>query len=640
MLDQVFMQVLDMNRTASVVILIVLLVRLGLKRFPKYISYALWSVVLFRLLCPISLESVISIIPNMTPTVYHYSLVNEDFSIIEVRDVTHQIIEDVFIERNDEEHMQKTENTVDEIGTDVVFTWQDLLIYWGKYVWLAGISVLLVYNIISYVRIRKKTATAIPIRENIYCVDGPISPFVMGMFRPKIYLPSGLTTPEQEFIVLHEQIHIKRFDYIIKPLAFILLCVHWFNPMVWVAFMFSSKDMEMSCDEAVVKRLGEKIKVDYSETLLSLTSGTQMIRGLLLAFGKGDTKGRIKNMANMKKYNKSTLLIVIMAITILALCLVTNPKHFQSNEQDIENEKELIVSIDIEEHYITKTGDPANLYYIDDNNVLWGCGRNNAGQLGQGTQDYEFHDEMIKIAEDVIHVDYSQRDFVIYLTSDHKLYGMGNAGSGALQQYEEFEWDKYISPNYEHYYVSEPVLLMENVTYARCGQADVACLTENGDVWIWGTVCINGGYTSDEVYFIAKPRKVLENAILITGGWFNHAALLQDGTVWTWGYNFAGNCGVADESVVTEPTMVADNVVMVWTGSVEYNVDLNDISDFEGEYPRYMENTIIKKADGSYLICGANVGDREKTIPFYFETTDYQMICTHEFYPYEFGEIE
>ena len=528
----------------------------------------------------------------------------------------------------------------DEVAKDATFSWQDMIIFWGKYVWIIGMCVLFIYNGIGYVKMRKRTDTAITLKENIYVLDENISPFVMGIISPKIYIPNHLNVQEQEYIILHERIHIKRFDHVIKLLAGIAVSIHWFNPLVWLAFVLSSKDMEMSCDEAVIRKLGEDIKADYAESLLSFSMKHHVKQGTLLGFGECDIKQRIINLASMKVIKKKITFAVGIGVVILIICLVTNPNVTSSNESDKEQENILNLAMDIEEHYITKAGDPANLYYIDENNVLWGCGRNNAGQLGQGTQDYEFHDEMVKIAENVVHVDYSQRDFVIYLTADNKLYGMGNAGSGALQKYPEFDWDKYISPNYEQYYVSEPILLMENVAYARCGQDDVACLTEDGEVWIWGTICRNDGYSSDKVHFDAKPVKVLENAVLVTGGWFNHAALLKDGTVWTWGYNFAGNCGVEGKSVVTEPTKVAEDVVMVWTGSIDYNVDVDKISDFEGEYPRFLENTIIKKSDGSYWICGANVGTEEKTIPFYFETTNYRMICTHEFYPYEWNDGE
>ena len=258
---------------------------------------------------------------------------------------------------------------------------------------------------------------------------------------------------------------------------------------------------------------------------------------------------------------------------------------------------------------------------------------------------------MLKIAENVIHVDYSQEGFVIFLTNEHKLYGMGNAGCGVLQQYDAFDWTRYT--NGEHYTVTTPILLMENVVYARCGRDDVVCMEEDGTVWTWGTIYAEGGYSSEKVYFIEKPRKILENAVLVTGGWFNHAALLQDGTVWTWGYNSAGNCGVADLLVVSEPTMVAEDVVMVWTGmavsgypqpgieeiakawtgELKYHTEYDNIAGFGDIYPRYLNNTVIRKADGSYWVCGENVGTEGKVVQGM--EGNYSVICTHEFYQCE-----
>lgn len=631
MLDQLFMYVVDMSKMASVVIVMVIIARMLLRRFPKSLSYVLWSVVLFRLLCPVSFESRISIVPNMIPIAYHYLLENEEVSLQEAQSASMQIIQDTFSENINNAQMKENDIGTEEKLSKVTFSWQEMFVFWGKYVWIIGMCTLLIYNSISYMKMCKRTATAIRLKENIYVLDENVSPFVMGFVSPKIYIPNSLSEIEQEYIILHERIHIKRMDYIIKLLASIAFSIHWFNPLVWSAFILSGKDMEMSCDEAVIRKLGQDIKADYANSLLSFSMRHHMKRGTLLGFGESDTKQRIRNLADTKIKKKKVIGVAGVGVAILLICLGSNPNAAAFNESEMAQENLLHVTMDIKEHYTTKTGDPANLYYIDENNVLWGCGRNNAGQLGLGTQDYEFHDEKVQIAENVVHVDYSQRDFVIYLTTDNKLYGIGNAGCGALQQYEQFDWDKYI--NYEHYYISEPVLLMENIAYARCGQDDVACMTTDGEVWIWGTICKNGGYNSNEVYFNAKPVKVLENAVLITGGWFNHAALLEDGTVWTWGYNFAGNCGVEGKAVVTEPTKVADDVVMVWTGSVDYNVDVDDISDFEGEYPRQIENTIIKKSDDSYWICGANVGSEEKLIPFYFETTNYRMICTYEFHP-------
>lgn len=368
-------------------------------------------------------------------------------------------------------------------------------------------------------------------------------------------------------------------------------------------------------------------------------------------------------MLKSKRIIKGILFLGIGVVIILAVCFV--PKRESSitgsdnpNDEiiisenaemlDIQEEpKQLDISLDIKEYYISNSGDPSNLYYIDENNVLWGSGRNEYGQLGQGTEDYEFHSDMIKIAENVIHVDYSQKGFAIFLTKDNELYGMGNAGTGALQQYREFDWTRYTDG--EDYTVTTPVLLMENVAYAPCGRDDIVCQKEDGTVWTWGTICIEGGYLSNNVYFIEKPKKILENAILVTGGWFNHAALLQDGTVWTWGCNSAGNCGVADLSVVCEPTMVAEDVAMVWTdlavdgypqpneedvamawtGKLKYNSKYDNIAEFNDIYPKYLNNTVIRKIDGSYWVCGENVGTQEMVISG--AEGDYSIVCTYKF---------
>ena len=177
-------------------------------------------------------------------------------------------------------------------------------------------------------------------------------------------------------------------------------------------------------------------------------------------------------------------------------------------------------------------------------------------------------------------------------------------------------------------------------------------MTEDGAVWIWGTIYFRGYYLSHEVLYIEKPQKVLEDAVLVTGGWFNHAALLQDGTVWTWGYNYVGNCGVADLDLVGEPTMVAEGVVMVWTdrtlrydpepdvadlprawrGELKYETGYDDISAFDGVYPALLDNTVIQKADGSYWVCGEHVGQEERMVHS-IESEDYSVVCTHEFHP-------
>lgn len=732
MLGQIFLKVLDMSRSAAMIIVIICMVRIFLKRFPKYISYMLWSVVLFRLLCPLTLESRISFIPDFEPVLHGYisgeDVVLSGVGASGVPEGTHiggaeaetEVPESgqvVSVQTHSGENTGMAPGQTDMEGNAmaVKVSWQELFLRYGKYVWISGTGILLLYCVVSTVRIRKRVSVSIPLEENIYITDGEISPFVMGMFRPRIYLPGGLGGKEQEYIILHEKFHIRRFDHVVKPAAFAALCIHWFNPLVWLAFALAGRDMEMSCDEAVIRKMGENVRADYSASLLALSTKRRIPSVVPVDFGEGDTKGRIRNLASFRRTKKGVLAVLVTGAVVLILCLAFDrgtagavadgsgnggvlpsgaddsgnvggllpdvddpgeegspssgadgsedgntlvsgsaaPDGEKAGSGDTGLPEPLNVSLDITEHYQTSVGNPSNLYYIDGDKVLWGCGNNDCGQLGQGTQDFEFHDEMVKIAENVIDVDYSQDGFMIYLTEDHKLYGVGNAGSGALQQYSEFDWSRYVSKG--HFYVSEPCLLMENAAYARCGKNDVACMTEDGAVWIWGTIYFRGHYLSHEVLYIEKPQKVLENAVLVTGGGGrNHAALLWDGTVWTWGYNYVGNCGVADLDLVGEPTMVAEGVVMVWTdrtlrydpepdvadlprawrGELKYETGYDDISAFDGVYPALLDNTVIQKADGSYWVCGEHVGQEERTVHS-IESVDYSVICTHEFHPCE-----
>ncbi|MCM1102571.1 MAG: hypothetical protein NC409_00575 [Clostridium sp.] len=698
MLEQLFLKVIEMSRAAGIIIVVVVLVRMLLKQFPKYISYLLWSVVLFRLLCPFTLESGISPVPNLEPVFEEYrsggtgALIgkmeasavpgsgNTDKNVPESGQGTlGQILPaQGATEQGASGGIMSGQNTAEQGASEQITPAQfhagantktakafrqERFLFFGKYVWLLGIGILLLYCTVSLVRIRRKVAASIPLKGNIYITDEGVSPFVMGIWNPKIYLPACLGGEEREYIILHEKFHIRRFDHVTKPLMFAALCVHWFNPLVWTAFVLFCRDMEMSCDEAVIKRMGEAVRADYSASLLALSTRRRIIRTIPVDFGEGDTKSRVKNLAAFRNTPKVIAAVLIVGVVILIVCLASTRRSGTldagqrkaeaggeaengiltvADREMQEKPKKLEVSVDITEHYITRKGDPSELYYIDENHVLWGCGRNEYGQLGQGTQDNDFHEDMVKIAENVVHVDFSQRGFVIFITEDHRLYGMGNAAGGALQQYTESDWSKYL--NGERCYVSEPYLLAVNVAYACCGRDDIVCLKEDGTVWTWGTVY--------QGYFIARPQKIFESAVLVTGGWHHHAALLPNGTVWTWGYNEEGNCGVADLGLVGEPTMVAEDVVMVWTdiavdgyleldaenramawmGKLKYT-EYDSIAEYDGGYPQFLNNTVIQKADGSYWVCGEYVGSEEKAA--HGREGDYPVICTHEFYPCE-----
>lgn len=323
-----FPKILNMSLTASVAIVFVMLLRLLLKKAPKVISYALWGVVLFRLLCPVSLESGLSLFGIFeTPTVGatdRTSMVEYIPSNIVHTEYPEVVLPVPGIGDTITEALPKGE---EQLRADPL----EGPIFIATYVWWGGILVMAIYGIVTWLQLRRRLVTASPLRENIYLADDIDSPFVMGLIRPKIYLPSEMEQREQSYIIHHEQHHIRRMDHIVKALAFAALCIHWFNPLVWVAFILSGKDMEMSCDEAVVRKLGTEIRADYTASLLSLATGKRIIAGMPLAFGEGNTKGRIKNLANWKKPTFWVVLISVISCVVLAICLLTNPTGFKYN---------------------------------------------------------------------------------------------------------------------------------------------------------------------------------------------------------------------------------------------------------------------------------------------------------------------
>ena len=316
--------IFNMSITASVVILFVLLARVFLKKTPKIFSYALWAVVLFRLLCPVSVTTGFSVLglfdpPAVESTEYTTAVEYVPYDIVHTPDLevnfpVAPVINEAVNEALPQEHAA--------LGADPLEGEMAI----ASFVWLLGIGTMVLYGVVSYFLLRCKLVGAIPLRDNIYLADGISSPFVMGFFRPNIYLPSSLSEQEQTYIILHEQHHIRRLDHWIKALAFIALCIHWFNPLVWVSFVLSSKDMEMSCDEAVVKKLGEDIRADYSASLLSLATGRRIIAGTPLAFGEGDTKSRIKNMLNWKKPKVWITVVAAVVCVAVAVVCAANPK--------------------------------------------------------------------------------------------------------------------------------------------------------------------------------------------------------------------------------------------------------------------------------------------------------------------------
>ena len=307
-----FLEIVNMSLIASAVIIAVLLARMLLKKAPKIFSYALWSIVLFRLICPFSIESALSLLPiksDPIPEIIISSNIPADISVNSGLKVFDDVINPII--HNAPPSTIKTNFNIFAI------------------LWFVGIIALILYSIISLLLLKKRLRTRIKDTDNIYMSNKIDTPFVMGLIRPKIYLPTTLSKKETAYILLHEQTHIKRFDHVIRFLSFLALCVHWFNPLVWIAFFLSGKDMEMSCDETVIKSLGTDIKKEYSFSLLALSTGKHFISGIPLAFGEGDTKGRIKNVLHYKKPTFWVGIIAVVGILIVSIGLVTNPQSYK-----------------------------------------------------------------------------------------------------------------------------------------------------------------------------------------------------------------------------------------------------------------------------------------------------------------------
>lgn len=648
-----FLNLFEITVGVSKLIVLLGIIRLILKkRLNPNIRYFLWSFVAVHILVPFQLEFSVELHQQLKPVLY--KAIEEPINIQ---------LEDYIQDTLSLEELTATglpgsdlydKKTIQSAGMGI--TMKEVLLC----TWLLGVIVMVFYmtlnNMKLFMRLKKgrKKIGRLPNGILLYSMHGYNC--LSGIMFPVIYVDMVRLQSNNMVnnVIQHELQHYKVRDNLWQLIRVVCLIFQWHNPFVWWAYFASKHDCELACDVRTVRGMSEEERYEYCKSLLTVVECAFRDRQKLsLTASMGGGKKFMAERINtiMKYKNKRAVIISVFSICVVGIISLLSVKiytnydmksiNFQNNSVDPSNEAESDkaaetenenVNLNIQDYYITNTGDPSNLYYIDENKVLWGCGNNNYGQLGQGIQDYDFHNKMIKIAENVIHVDYSQTGFTIFLTEDHKLYGMGNAGCGALQQYEEFSWSKYV--NGESYTVTTPYLLMENVIYARCGNSDIACLSEDSSVWIWGTIGYDGNLEG-KASFEPKPVKVLENAVLITGGKYNHAALLTDGSVWTWGYNYAGNCGVDGEVIISKPAKVAKDVVMVWTGNTKLNVNCLDISEFEGIYERGMENTVIRKQDGSYWACGINVGDEEKILPEYWETTDYTVICSYEFLPYD-----
>lgn len=310
-MSELFLDILNVSIMAGWTVLAVLILRLVLKKAPAWTRCALWAVVGLRLVWPFYLESSFSLIPSTRtlPEVALYSILPEVSTGVEMLD---EVINPSFSET----FASDWSNSVNPLQ---VYT------FICGVVWLVGVAVMAVYAIVSYLRLRRQVSVSLSAGENVYLCDRVQTPFILGIVKPKIYLPSDLAQDKWEYILAHERAHLARKDHWWKPVGFALLAVHWFNPLLWLAYVLLCRDMEQACDQRVIHDMAEEEKKNYTCTLLECSVSRRSIGACPLAFGETGVKQRIKAVLD---YKKPALWIIIAAVVVCAaaaVCFLTQP---------------------------------------------------------------------------------------------------------------------------------------------------------------------------------------------------------------------------------------------------------------------------------------------------------------------------
>lgn len=309
------MALLKMSLTASYVALVVMAVRAVLRTFrvPAIFSYALWFVVLFRLLIPVSFESPVSLLPREPYAIAHEMVSLERLAGSAERAVQEQSVTPTLQQQGAYHEAQAS-------GDHTV----QMIMKAGLGIWLLGVAAFAMYSVVTSIRLKNRLAFATKRAGHIYETDRVHTPFVLGFLKPRIYLPAGLGEQDAELIVKHEQVHIRRGDHLIKPLAFIALALHWFNPLVWLSYALMMKDMEMSCDEKVMKEAGGDLRKNYARTLLVLASKQS---GLLAppSFSESHVKSRVRNILHYRRPKVGAGGVTLLLVSAIAFTLLVNP---------------------------------------------------------------------------------------------------------------------------------------------------------------------------------------------------------------------------------------------------------------------------------------------------------------------------
>lgn len=312
-MDGFMIRLLNMSFTAGCACLLVMVLRVLMRRLPKVYSYALWGIVIFRFLCPLTLESAVSLLP-VNPEPVSQQIIYDQIPSIHSGVVWLDKVVNMVLKQ-----------TMTPAGLAESINPIQMALFIWEVIWIAGAVGFAVYHLISYVRLRIRLEDAVKLKRGIYATEKITSPFAMGIFNPRIYLPYGLNKAEEKCIVAHEWVHIRRKDGLVKMLGILVLTLHWFNPFAWIGVSLMCKDMEMACDETALKHLGMGERQQYSMTLFNVSLKHS---GLLLptAFGESNTKIRIRNILSYKKPAVWMNVCAAAILIISAAALMTNPR--------------------------------------------------------------------------------------------------------------------------------------------------------------------------------------------------------------------------------------------------------------------------------------------------------------------------
>ena len=317
-LTTLFIEVFNLSISAGWIVLAVVLLRFLLKKAPKWINCLWWLLVGIRLVFPFSIESIFSLIPSakvVSPDIIYSPSPSISTGFPALNTVVNPVISESFA--------PDLSNSVNPLQVVAIL---------GSYVWLIGIAVMVIYAVVCYALLKRKMRTAVKFEGNIFESENVQSPFILGIFKPKIYLPFGLTDENRNHIISHENAHLKRKDHLIKPIAYLILSVYWFNPLVWLSYVLLCRDIELACDEKAVKNFAHEERQEYSLALLQNSTHRRMIAACPLAFGEVGVKQRIKSVMNYKKPAFWVIVVALVVSVAASVCLLTNPVERDSIE--------------------------------------------------------------------------------------------------------------------------------------------------------------------------------------------------------------------------------------------------------------------------------------------------------------------